>query len=824
MIKLYEHNEQAYKSVVERFEKVNKTSVIHPTGTGKSYIAFRLCEENPDKKICWLSPSEYIFKTQIESLLHKGEDVPQNIQFFTYAKLIYMTETEFEEIKPDFIILDEFHRCGAELWGEKVELLLENNQNSKVLGLTATHIRYLDNARDMVDEIFDGDIASEITLGEAIVRGILPTPKYITAIYEKAIERYETKVKKLKNKAVFEKSNKYLDDLKRALQESQGLVQIFARHMKKGEKYIAFCSDKEHLDEMMAMSHEWFEHVDRDFKSYVAYSLDPETEKSFADFKADNSENLKILFCIDMLNEGVHVEDITGVILLRPTVSPILYKQQIGRALSTSGKSEPIIFDIVNNFENLYSLGSIQSEMNESLQYFRKNDKIDKIISEKFNIYEEIPNARVLFNSLQESMTASFDTMFELAKEYYEKQGDLNMPIAYKTAEGFALGGFIARQRAIRKGTTLGYLDDIRIEKLNSIGMVWEGRKESSFIKNMRLCEEYYEKYGDLIVKHNFKSDDGTNLGIFISAIRKKFIKNELSEEIVQEFESIGMVWNVNSHIFEENYKLCLEFYDKFKHLDIPAAYKVDGGFTLGAWISDLRRKYKNGKLSDYEILKLEKIDMIWDKKREILWENAYQKAKKYFETYGNVDVKTTFITEDGYSLGSWVKVQRNTGKEKLGNAKVSKLDAINFVWEKQKSRKAKTWLDIYDLAKQFYEQNDHLNIPSDFVSEDVWLGDWLRLQKNIYRQKVKGDLSSEQIKMLEDIGVDWLSSVERAWENRYNYAYLAYVKNGDARDVNGLGIDQKYMRKWIAKQQKAMKEGTIPQNYEVRLRDIGIS
>ena len=70
---------------------------------------------------------------------------------------------------------------------------------------------------------------------------------------------------------------------------------------------------------------------------YQAYSDDPNTDKAFSDFKTDTSNRLKLLFCIDMLNEGVHVEGISGVILFRPTISPIIYKQQIGRALTAGG-------------------------------------------------------------------------------------------------------------------------------------------------------------------------------------------------------------------------------------------------------------------------------------------------------------------------------------------------------------------------------------------------------------------------------------------------------------------------------------------------------
>ena len=82
--------------------------------------------------------------------------------------------TEIASLHPAYIIMDEFHRAGAEHWGEKVQKLLALCPDAKLLGLTATNVRYLDNNRDMAGELFDGRIASEMTLSEAIVQGILP--------------------------------------------------------------------------------------------------------------------------------------------------------------------------------------------------------------------------------------------------------------------------------------------------------------------------------------------------------------------------------------------------------------------------------------------------------------------------------------------------------------------------------------------------------------------------------------------------------------------------------------------------------------------------
>lgn len=80
------------------------------------------------------------------------------------------------------------------------------------------------------------------------------------------------------------------------------------------------------------------------------FTCDAPQAGEFTAFKKDDSKHMKLLFCIDMLNEGIHVDDVDGVILLRPTVSPIIYLQQIGRALSAGSEKTPLIFDLVNQF------------------------------------------------------------------------------------------------------------------------------------------------------------------------------------------------------------------------------------------------------------------------------------------------------------------------------------------------------------------------------------------------------------------------------------------------------------------------------------------
>jgi len=115
-IQLFEHNQQAYEAAVAMLAETGKAAIIHPIGTGKSFIGFKYCEDNSDKTVCWLSPSRYIFKMQIKNLEKTGAEIPQNIKFITYKKLSLITDEEICQIKCDAAILDEYHRGGALTW------------------------------------------------------------------------------------------------------------------------------------------------------------------------------------------------------------------------------------------------------------------------------------------------------------------------------------------------------------------------------------------------------------------------------------------------------------------------------------------------------------------------------------------------------------------------------------------------------------------------------------------------------------------------------------------------------------------------------------
>lgn len=760
MIKLYSHNQKAYDLAINMLKDTKKAAIVHPTGTGKSFIAFKLCEDHPDKKICWLSPSEYIFSTQLENLYQATNGYkPNNIVFFTYAKLMGMSKEDIQAIHPDYIVLDEYHRAGATFWQKGVEQLLFTYSDVPVLGLSATNIRYLDSQRDMAQELFDGNIASQMSLGEAIVRGILNPPKYVLSMYyyQNTLEKYERRVKKTKSKVARYNAEKCLDELRRTLEKAEGLDVMFKKHMTDPHgKYIVFCSNKEHMDQMMKHK-EWFSKVDKKPHMYSVYSSDPGADKAFKDFKEDNDNNhLRLLYCIDALNEGIHVDDINGVILLRPTVSPIVYKQQIGRALSASKKTNAVIFDIVLNIENIYSIDSIKEEMQIATSYYRFLGEADQIINEKFKIIDEVRNCRELFEKLNDALTATWDMYYASAKQYYQENGNLEVPARHITEEGYALGSWIANQKAIRKGTIVGKLTEDQIQKLDSIGMIWDSL-DYFWEQNFKLAKEYYLTYGNLDIPTNYKSTDGKHLGNWILRQRQLYKSNSLTYEQIKKLDSIGMDWmdRVN-RVWENGFMEAKNYSEEYGNLSVPKNYRSNTDFPLGIWIQRQRSLYKNKKISDDRIKRLTDVGMNWNPDN---WESRFKLVKQYYEEHGTINISQKEVVQ-GVWLGKWIVSQKKAMEEgKLTHEQIEMLKTLPM---EEVGRKDNRWWSMYEEAKKYYLKFGHLNIPMDYLtSNGKKLSDWIIRQRRNYKL---GKMPLEHKEKLDEIGFIW--DLGNTWTN----------------------------------------------------------
>lgn len=446
------------------------------------------------------------------------------------------------------------------------------------------------------------------------------------------------------------------------------------------------------MDEMVSHVPEWFAGVNPDVAVYEAYSDDPNANKAFADFKTDASSRLKLLFCIDMLNEGVHVEGISGVILFRPTISPIIYKQQIGRALTAGDTAAPLILDVVNNFEGLTSISGLQSEMQEAVHRLYANGEGDKIVTERFEVIEQVHDCRVLFEQLQASLSSGWEHYFSEASIYYAEHGDLNVPKLYTTPGGLSLGVWLITQRRVREGQIQGNLTQQQIARLDSIGMVWGNRKEIAWQHGFEAAKKYHDTYGDLLVAGKYVDPEGYPLGQWILKTRQQKLNGCLKEERIAQLDEIGMVWSIFDAKWEKAYALAAAYYEENGNLNIPRSYVTAAGERLGVWLANQQWSYPKGKLTEEQIERLNRIGMYWGNRKDRQWNQGYQEAKRYFEAHGDLRVPVNYVSPEGYALGKWVKRQRYTrlNPEKSSGAlteeRMERLDAIGMIWNKMGS------------------------------------------------------------------------------------------------------------------------------------------
>lgn len=360
---LKSHNDVAYKKVMATFKHSNRTCVCHPTGTGKSYIVAAVTEHFD--KVLILAPNNFVLRQQ-QSVIPWRKD----IEYYSYIWLMLHVTDITEHY--DLIVLDEFHRTGADVWGAAVNLLLESQPQAKVLGTTATPIRYSDDNRDMSTELFNGNVASVMTIADAWRDNILPIPIYVTGFFNfdkltqevsDRISRSQQLDEERKRQNIFRINNMRLD-----WEKAYGVKFILTKHMPKDlRRVIVFCA---HIDTLKDMRHtvsEWFWQAG--FKvagSYIIHSDQSEIKQSeqMTGFESNDGDGVRLMFAVNILNEGIHVPDVDAVIMLRTTESRIVYMQQMGRCLTAANSSNPVVLDLVDNITTTTAIRDFADEFN----------------------------------------------------------------------------------------------------------------------------------------------------------------------------------------------------------------------------------------------------------------------------------------------------------------------------------------------------------------------------------------------------------------------------------------------------------------------------
>ncbi|QNR65490.1 Helicase associated domain protein [Paenibacillus peoriae] len=668
-VELYPHNQETYEKIIEAWKIQNRVATVQATGTGKTFLILKCLFTYPDVKKVVLAPSNHI----LDQLASKVDELP-NTALLTYSELSFMSEESIHNLNVDMIVLDEFHRCGAEKWGEGVGKLITAFPEVRVLGTTATPIRYLDNERDMSDELFDGNVVTNLSLAEAIVKRILPMPKYVSALYtfDEEIMNLKDKIDKSSNTDE-EKEGFYkeVEQLRKKLEKSKGIPVILKKYLGDNTgKFIVFCRNKNHLVEMQSVVKGWFKKakLGECIDTYSVYTgkTDSENNKIIEEFIGNQNDcNIRLLFTIDMLNEGLHVEDVDGVICLRPTMSPIIYYQQIGRALQVGGK-EPLVFDFVNNFNNLggNTFGKDLREEVEKENRQRKSKGKSEMSLDNFIVYDEMHDVINLFNELKDRLSDDWNAMFERYKN--GERGE----------KGTIMNNWISWQR---KSYIKGLLLEHRTIKLNAIGFVWN-EHEYNWNETFKQLNQFKEREGHLNVPARCVLDNGVNLGAWVASQRTSYKANKLPQERIDKLNSVGFQWEVvSANSWNNVFELLFIYKNKHGHINIPVRYEVDG-IKLGVWVNAQRQFYKNNKLSQDRIDKLNSINFTWSVANET-WENNFNLLIDYMNKYGNCSPPRYYMVGE-VKLGVWLNNQRKFYKNnKLSQERINKLNSIGFQW-----------------------------------------------------------------------------------------------------------------------------------------------
>lgn len=576
------HNRYTYKEIKAILENKNKVAVPNATGTGKSFIILQLLFDYMKKDAILLAPTNEI----IDRMKRIAPWSSRRCKFYTYSKFSAMySKGKLDDLKVDLIILDEIHRAGALNWGKAVSYILDKNYEAKIVGLSATPIRFLDNNRDMISELLDGVSTTPLSLSEAIVRRILPSPIYISAMYN--LDKEIDKKMKLMNKYNIptEDRKKYIEELNiyKELYEKESKAElIIKKHLPKEDnlKFIVFCKNNKHLKEMKDKVIGWFRNVldsNTKIKEYIVTSEKSNNSAQLFDFENNNQKNeLKLLFSISKLNEGIHIKDISGIIMLRNTKSPTIYYQQLGRCLTAdTANKNPIVFDFVDNIDNL-ELMNFRAKLEEARTLhneYRNSIGVDSdeirlaLYDEHFELISQLKN-------IEKKITYNWEKSFEVLCEFKELYGNINVP---NSEEYCRLYSWISLQRTLYNK---GILNQEFIEKLNSIGFIWDQRfynwkenlkKYDNFISSCyRKKISYYKLISDKYYINVYESDkDIVNNAALIKWVDKQIKEykigalDERKENLlVNEFKKISD--------FEENtwllslYKI-VKFYDYIK-------------------------------------------------------------------------------------------------------------------------------------------------------------------------------------------------------------------------------------------------------------------
>lgn len=830
-------NEAAFQKAVQSLETLNRAAVFHPTGTGKSCIAWKVVEAHPQTTFFWLvAGAQRLALRQAELTRYNGGTLPGNVRFCDCEKLAAATPEQWVRLgeqKPGCMVLDCYHELSAVCWAQSVQKLLRMCPQAKVLGLGVPNGAPVCAA---AQELFADCIVSHMTVAEAMAAGTMPVPSAYAALLWPQEEELATLRARIKNLCM-PKGDTSLrvqyEELNWSLRQVENLTVLLPRLLSDTSgHYLVLFESAAYQEKLGTELEQLLRTVDPAVRFYAADHACFADSAAVETFLSDTSPGPKVLLCVNAPGVQQPLEGLAGVILVRQSSLMSTFKQMLCRALVAAGSRSVPVFDLVAQFEGLGNGRTLQRDCTEAMT---------KAGSKTPGFRQERPMQQTyrLYGKLRREMEARWEVLCQAAADAAAKEGTLELPRSYTIHSGVPVGKWLELQRQVQAGQRPGRLTAEQAAKLEKLGIRWNHRLEAAWEKGFASAQKYRTEHGDLLVPVRYRDKNDFALGEWIVYNRQRYLGGNLTQNRIERLEAIGMVWSTSNDLWEQNYAAATQYYLEHGDLEVPIKYETPSGFGLGVWLGAQRAAHKAGELPQEQLERLDALGMDWTNRNDRKWMSLYDVAAAYYHEHGNLNVPSEYVTPDGVLLGKWVARQRyaylnpDRSSARVTPERKALLDKLGMVWEKYDP-----WQERYDLALAYKTEHGDLEIPSVYKTADgVWLGSWVNRQRQALNSGSSA-LSSERRKLLRtlfkgerrpsDPAADHGTVREANWERNFRSA-ARYARKYKHLLVPASYVDSDGVRLgvWISNLRAARKNR--PDSYQVtpahikKLNSIGM-
>ena len=822
-------NEAAFQKAVQSLETLNRAAVFHPTGTGKSCIAWKVVEAHPQTTFFWLvAGAQRLALRQAELTRYNGGTLPGNVRFCDCEKLAAATPEQWVRLgeqKPGCMVLDCYHELSAVCWAQSVQKLLRMCPQAKVLGLGVPNGAPVCAA---AQELFADCIVSHMTVAEAMAAGTMPVPSAYAALLWPQEEELATLRARIKNLCM-PKGDTSLrvqyEELNWSLRQVENLTVLLPRLLSDTSgHYLVLFESAAYQEKLGTELEQLLRTVDPAVRFYAADHACFADSAAVETFLSDTAPGPKVLLCVNAPGVQQPLEGLAGVILVRQSSLMSTFKQMLCRALVAAGSRSVPVFDLVAQFEGLGNGRTLQRDCTEAMT---------KAGSKTPGFRQERPMQQTyrLYGKLRREMEARWEVLCQAAADAAAKEGTLELPRSYTIHSGVPVGKWLELQRQVQAGQRPGRLTAEQAAKLEKLGIRWNHRLEAAWEKGFASAQKYRTEHGDLLVPVRYRDKNDFALGEWIVYNRQRYLGGNLTQNRIERLEAIGMVWSTSNDLWEQNYAAATQYYLEHGDLEVPIKYETPSGFGLGVWLGAQRAAHKAGELPQEQLERLDALGMDWTNRNDRKWMSLYDVAAAYYHEHGNLNVPSEYVTPDGVLLGKWVARQRyaylnpDRSSARVTPERKALLDKLGMVWEKYDP-----WQERYDLALAYKTEHGDLEIPSVYKTADgVWLGSWVSRQRQALNSGSSA-LSSERRKLLRtlfkgerrpsDPAADHGTVREANWERNFRSA-ARYARKYKHLLVPASYVDSDGVRLgvWISNLRAARKNR--PDSYQVTLAHI---